>query len=238
MVNINGIFRLVMASLSLLAGTGCVKSTKPKPDLGDYHPPVALSDYCFFKPGTWWLYQDSISGAKDSVYVIAGNMQSYKTDNGEDYTGTFHRYYTKTKDGSGNIREYSVNDEGSIKTSKCCGGRYFCGVAWNKLPVQIVPDVNYAAYTYIFNSFDAGVTGGTGNGEQCWARGTLASIQINNMTFNNLVIFETSVNIPDNNNNLHPYRFKNFISKYVGVVKRIDLDSNRTWLLTSYHIAN
>lgn len=228
---------MAIIAACLLVLICCAKSSKP--DLGDYHPPLALSDYCYFKPGSWWLYQDSLSSTKDSVYVVAANISTYTVNkkDDEDYIGTFHRYYTKTVDGTGNIKEYEVNDEASIKTSKCCGGRYSCGVAWNKLPLTIVSTQNYAAYTYLFNSFDQGVVGGTGNGEQCWSRGTLSSIQINGMTFNNIVIFETSVNIPDNNN-LNPYRFKNFISKNIGVVKRIDLDSNRTWLLTSYHISD
>ncbi len=41
-------------------------------------------DYCFFKTGTWWVYQDSISGAYDTmrVYEDDKGLDSVKDNNG------------------------------------------------------------------------------------------------------------------------------------------------------------
>ncbi len=41
-------------------------------------------DYCFFKTGTWWVYQDSLSGAYDTmrVYEDDKGLDSVKDNNG------------------------------------------------------------------------------------------------------------------------------------------------------------
>jgi hypothetical protein len=111
-------------------------------------------------------------------------------------------------------------------------------VHWNRPPKQSQAGIYFGSYVYIFNVFTDGVTGGLSTSAQCWSRGTLSSIQINSSLYNNIVVFENSVNVSDLNWNVHAYRFKNFISKHIGAIKRVDLDSNRTWLLKSYYIAN
>ncbi len=55
-------------------------SCKPEPQVQPKEPvftaiPKEVKDYCVFKYGSYWIYQDSVSGAYDTVTV-----QSYKVD--------------------------------------------------------------------------------------------------------------------------------------------------------------
>lgn len=229
-------FTIVLICLAVFS---CVKKKDPpKPNYGNYTPAINLADYCFFKTGSYWVYQDSVSLKLDSVYVQNAYTQTYeiKESDGKDYIGTFHHYYMKTIDGIGDEREYDIYDEVAAETAKCCEGRYTCEVHWNRPTTATVTGQYFGNYTYMFNVFQNGITGGSGSGEQCWSRGTLTSLNVNSTTFNNIVIFENSTNVSDLNWNVHPYRFKNFISKNTGMVKRIDLDSNRTWKVKRYSI--
>lgn len=66
--------RLLTASVFLLI-TGLIACEKEPPIPPEPTPdvtPQAVYDYGFFKPGTYWVYEDSITGARDSVYVIYG----------------------------------------------------------------------------------------------------------------------------------------------------------------------
>jgi hypothetical protein len=221
------------------------KSTDPKTDYGVYSPTIALGEYCCFNKNSYWVYEDSISGKIDCTYVTSAQVTTYTvgSNSGKDYTGIFHYYNMFTKDGIGDIRQYEVHDEDAAQSADCCGGRYYCETHWNRPsgPVDSMggstPGIYFGSYTFMFNNFTNGTTGGSGYGEQCWSKGQLNSIKVNSISYTNSVIFENSVNITDQNWVVHPYRFKNFIVKNIGVVKRIDLDSNRTWLLKRYSVS-
>jgi len=219
----------------------CVKKVDPPvPNYGNYSPPVALWEYCYFKAGSYWVYQDSASLKLDCVYVSNASMQTYevKASDGKDYTGTFHYYYTKTYDGIGDWREYRIYDEDAAESAKCCQGRYYCETVWNRPPKNdSTPGIYFGTYTYVFNVFNNGVTGGrgfSGNfGEQCWSRGIIESMAVKSKTYANIVVFENQYK-GDYITGYMKFHTKNYLSKNIGLIKRIDMDSNRTWLLKNY----
>jgi len=218
---------------------GCVKKKQEAvPNYGIYSPPIVLADYCYFKTGSYWVYKDSVSGVIDCVYVKNAYVQTYDVleSANKGYTGTFHHYYVKTMDGIGDEREYDIYDEDAVQTAKCCGGRYNCQVHWNRPSTTTQAGHYYGSYTYVFNDFTPGITGGVGSGEQCWFKASVGTMTLNNMSFMNVVQFENSINVADINWSVHPYRFMNYISKGVGAIKRIDLDSNRVWKVKTYKI--
>mgnify|MGYP001548385849 CR=1 FL=1 len=89
--------RLVYIYFISLCLTACQKCKKkqPEPDPG-FNSAVStdLYDYAYFKPGTYWIYQDSISGILDSVYITFANKGTYTNGDAEVanglYRGTFN----------------------------------------------------------------------------------------------------------------------------------------------------
>lgn len=72
--------RLYILSILLLLLAISQYSCKPDPTVQPKEPvftplPQEVKDYCVFKYGSYWIYQDSISGALDTVTV-----QSYSID--------------------------------------------------------------------------------------------------------------------------------------------------------------
>jgi hypothetical protein len=230
--------------------TGCTKckekNKEPITDYGVYTPPIVLGDYCCFKKNSYWVYQDSASGKIDCTYVTNAQVTTYtvNANSGKDYTGVFHYYNMYTKDGIGDERQYEVYDEDAAQSASCCGGRYYCEVHWNRPAGPIdsmggsTPGVYFGSYTFMFNNFIDGTTGGSGIvgnfGSQCWSRGG-SQITINSMT-KEAKIFEILYK-GDFMTNYTNYHSRNYVVKNIGVVKRIDLDSNRTWFLKRYSVS-
>lgn len=237
---------ILFICICVTACNKCKKDKKPesKIDYGQYKPPINLADYCFFKQGSYWVYQDSISGAIDCTYVTSAYVTTYTVDAnaGKDYMGVFHYYNMFTKDGVGDERQFEVYDEDAAESAKCCNGRYFCEAHWNRPPKtdsngNITSGIYYGSYTFMFNDFNNGTTGGSSDADECWSRGITPQLTIFNITYSEVKIFENSKNIYDNNWNVHSYKFKNYFVKNIGIVKRIDIDSNRTWLLKNHYVS-
>ena len=238
---------LVYGIVSILF-VSCVrdkKTSEPKTDYGAYIPQISLGDYCYFKKNSYWVYQDSVSGKIDCTYVTSAQVTTYNVDanSGKDYTGTFHYFNMYTKDGIGDIRQFEIHDEDAVAGAKCCGGRYYCSAHWNRPPGPIdsmggsTPGIYFGSYTFMFNDFNDGATGGSGivgnYGSECWSRGK-SQITMNasdHVAVNFEILYKGD--FLTNNTNYHT---KNYLVKNIGVVKRIDLDSNRTWNLIRYSI--
>jgi len=54
---------LMFIIVSVLTVISCRKPTT-------YNMPQDLKDYCMFPVGSWWVYEDSISGEKDSIVLM------------------------------------------------------------------------------------------------------------------------------------------------------------------------
>ncbi|MBK6983444.1 MAG: hypothetical protein IPH32_01205 [Bacteroidetes bacterium] len=147
-----------------------------------------------------------------------------------------------TKDGKGDDRQYEIHDEDAAQTAKCCNSRYFCKAHWNrpsKLDTNgsVIAGIYFGAYTHIFNNFTNGVEGGGyGYMEKCTSKGEINLMTVNTFTFNNVAVFENHMNYSTNNWITKTYKYKNYISKNYGVIKRIDIDSNNVWLLKKYNV--
>jgi hypothetical protein len=67
-------------------------SSPPTPDI----TPQEVYDYGFFRPGTYWVYKDSVSGSIDSVYVIYGIKGADTVDLGQgDGMKAYEKYEVK-----------------------------------------------------------------------------------------------------------------------------------------------
>ena len=61
------LFIPLFVAACLLAMMGC----RDKDDLPTYYIPQDMKDYVMFPVGSYWIYEDSLTGAIDSVYLAA-----------------------------------------------------------------------------------------------------------------------------------------------------------------------
>lgn len=221
-------FILVLAiSICFISFFSCKKDTKTEPDTG-FNTPVNtdLYAYAYFKPGTYWVYQDSISGILDSVYVTNANKGTYTNGDAEVaqgyYRGTFswftcdaissydHYRYQNWMDQS-----YEVNNN----IPRVFRERYIMPGSGNKNGKTIhLAVVEQGTTLYI--SLD-----------QLVYDSYYSSLLIKSNTFlSTQKWINYSSNCDDDQNT------KYYIAKNIGIVRREQLDSNRNWNLIRYNI--
>jgi len=74
-----------------MAVASCRKN--PVPDV-NYPIPQEAMDYCYFKPGSYWVYEESTSHVLDSVYVTSAVQNFQDMLANPDYLGGHYWYYT------------------------------------------------------------------------------------------------------------------------------------------------
>ena len=225
----------------------CVKKKeRPVPDYGNYTPPINLADYCYFKTGSYWVYQDSVSGQLDSQYVYNSYIQTItiKPEDNYGYQGEFKHYTMFTYDKYKDERWYQIKDEDAAFDKMHNGKeRYECKVAWTRyatydsIGATLTPGIFYGNFTYIFNEFYNGPSRGSLTyGQQVWSRGVVDNMKVGNINYPNVAVFEDYINVDTGNWSSILNRFKKYHCKNIGLIKKIDIDSNRVWLLKRYNV--
>jgi hypothetical protein len=223
----NSGYIFIICIISNVIFWSCKKDKNPEPDPG-FSAPVNqdLYAYAYFKPGTYWVYQDSISGIIDSVYVTFANKGTYTNGDAEVaqglYRGTFSWFtcdaissYDHYKYQNWMDQSYEVN--GSAPTVN--RERYIMPGSGNKngetIHLAIVPIgqqlTSYPDYVY-YKAFYSNIT-------------------FNSKSFVNIQKWLNNKSMVDDKQNTNYY-----IAKNIGVVRREQLDSNRTWNLIRYNI--
>lgn len=209
--------------------TGCkqCKKKQPEPDKG-YSSPVNtdLYDYAYFKPGTYWVYQDSISGILDSVYIIYANNGVYTNGDTEVeqgyYRGTFywfkcdaissydHYKYENWMDQSWEVNGSVpvVNREKFIMPGSGFNFGQTIHTAITYIGKTLYVSLDHVTYQNYYNVFS-----------------------VKTQTFASTQKWTNYGSNCDDNQNTNYY-----IAKNIGIVRREQLDSNRTWNLIRYHI--
>src|SRR6185295_7587176 len=75
------IYRFLAFFMLSVYGCSCDKEGGG-PNNDNWTIPQEVKDYSLFKPGTYWIYEDSASGALDSVYVYDLQMGIDSTTSG------------------------------------------------------------------------------------------------------------------------------------------------------------
>ncbi len=217
---------VLFISICLTACQKCKKKT-PEPNHG-FSAPVNtdLYAYAYFKPGTYWVYQDSVSGILDSVYITFANKGTYTNGDAEVaqgyYRGTFSWFscdaissYDHYKYQNWMDQSYEVN--GSLPT--VTRSKYIMSgsgsnngetihLAIAPIGQQLTAYPDYVYYQFFYNN-----------------------ILIKDSSFNNVQRwFNKRSNIDDEQNTYY------YIAKNIGIVKKQQVDSNRVWNLIRYHI--
>ena len=104
----------------LLLQLSCCKREKPKDPITIEYKLGEIKDYMFFKRGTYWVYEHSITGQIDSQYVTSAAISRYTSKGREDYSKhitliqeTFNmRIRSNFKDGWGSVNYFNIYSNG------------------------------------------------------------------------------------------------------------------------------
>ncbi len=77
---------LTAISLPLLLLIGACKPDKPKDPITITYKLGEVKDYMVFKPGTYWVYQNDITGEIDSQWVTSSQVGEYSQKGTEEYS--------------------------------------------------------------------------------------------------------------------------------------------------------
>lgn len=221
--------RLVYILFISFCLTACQKCKKkqPEPD-PEFSSPVNtnLYDYAYFKLGTYWVYEDSISGILDSVYVTYANNGTYTNGDAEVAQGyprgTFnwfkcdmissydHYKYENWMDQSYEVISHTpvVKRVRIQMPNSASGGGTTINTAIVAIGTTLYVQLDYVTYLNFYSSFS--VKSHSFSSTQKW--------------------FNSNSNCDDDQNANY------YIGKNIGIIRREQLDSNRTWNLIRYNI--
>ena len=209
--------------------TGCQKCKKkqPEPDSG-FSSPVNtdLYAYAYFKPGTYWVYEDSISGILDSVYITYANNGTYTNGDAEVANGLYRGTFSWFKcDMISSYDHYKYQN-------------------WMDQSYEVISNIPVVKRVKI-QMPNSGTAGGTTINTAIVPIGKSLGVMLDYVTYQNYYnsfsvktqSFLSTQKWYNFNSNCDDDQNTNYyISKNVGIVRREQLDSNRTWNLIKYNI--
>ncbi len=202
----------------------CKEEETPPQDMG-FLPLGVVKDYFGFKPGTWWVYENTKTGAIDSQFVIEYVLDTiyqespYRKFNYESFYLKIFSHTTK------NIYQYYLFPLSAYVKD------------WEPI-YYIDREVNYyplvteycIPFIYPFNVKYQGPMP-----ENTLYFGSVDSIFINGKFYVNTCQFQTDVDGTFDKNNSHvPTMY--YYSQYYGLVKHQRLDNNESWELVNSNI--
>ncbi|MBC7861932.1 MAG: hypothetical protein IAF38_03100 [Bacteroidia bacterium] len=190
---------------------------------GTVYAPQDIKDLSYFKPGTYWIYKDSLSGQIDSVYVtdIAEGMEEVTADMNKGYTGNFEHFTIMMKSSLDTFNYFN----------------YFHGyyiIYGNYYPVfryKSSAAAGIGKTILLTRSFQAGATFTNDNTGQTICKGFFPSVICGDSTYQNVLKMKDTKNITENNDSTYYYHVA---SK--GIVKKQLLGQNKNWVLVRYNI--
>jgi hypothetical protein len=232
---------LIYLLLTLMGFPACRKekavgpgySSGPAPDLSwPLYIPNEMKAYVEFKPGTYWVYKDSISGQLDSVYVTYHNT-GFDTTTGHIFydwgvfewliteykssrTGYFYYTYVHTVHSGWYPDQYPFRHELFVEKTK--PGDYVGESKILEYPILVGNSMPAASNYPLPNDY-------------------LTTIQFYNAFYQDTSIFNAVVEVE--NNHYKPEGLsltKHFHAKDIGVVRKEVIDSNLVWKLIRYSI--
>lgn len=217
------VYLLILATCFFLLNpfSSCRKEI-PLPDRTPHYAPQELKDYCYFLPGTYWIYKDSATGTEDSVYVVAAaNGIDTVYDSEGKLQGIFEWFTVQTVSSyDGYNYDYnfsaswsSVHGDFIFRIKSKPGGDYGNTICF--LMPLVIGTSKYSIYS------DGIIT----------LTGIYNSINVNGNYFYEIIEFNDSKNSTENNENTLFY-----FSKKKGIIKKKLLTNPNTWELVRYNI--
>jgi hypothetical protein len=219
-------FLLMIITIGLYS---CVEQQASQPN---YFVPIPqnLLDYGYFKTGTYWIYEDSVSHAIDSLYVVY-DENTYGTISPQDrlnYTGKFGfcESYTNGSDPREMSSCFSIDmnfgfDRKGIPYKPHTGTIQRRVGPGTTLLMQDGASPGYSIPNWAFESTASFIT----------FSGVYDSIKVLNTYYKNVLLYYDSKNQSEMSN-----RTKTFLGKNIGIVRKELLDSNQVWNLKRFHV--
>lgn len=184
--------------------------------------PEEMKRYIAFKPGSYWIYQDSATGKTDSVYV---DYYFFKRDTGWEVTNQYQIDYdacelrtVSSYDGYFYDYEISTRQSGisnhrhKMFREKLKFGDY---VGWTACFEYPFVDGNKL---YVYNDIIITIK-------------HMDSFTHNNMIYRNVSIVSNTENYTE-----FQSRTITYFGENVGVIRKVNIDSNNVWNLIKYQI--
>jgi hypothetical protein len=217
------IFTLVFSFVS----TSCKDKNKPQVSTCQQNPSACESvltakSFFLFNDGSWWVYEEENTGARDSVYVTESintsgydfDMRVYST-----YQDYFYHYYPFfPTEHNGCSPSAPVNQKCLYITRSKGKPGDFVGDAYCFF-------VNYKVndFTYVFNVYY--------ENNKIIVKDIWDTYTLNNLNFDKTVKIHELNSYEEGQQPTNHYYSKN-----VGLIRKELLDSNQVWNLVSYHI--
>jgi len=211
----------LFSSLALLIMLSCKKDNANTPNY-DISIPQEVYDYAYFKKGSYWVYEDSATHVLDSIYVTKDSSGTWKVlkESGLGYTGSFG-WFTNDMHSSYSGWDYRVWISQIWAIGKSQSRTYI---------ERSKPSVPTVTNLYFNNKFTAGYKEQHQYGLYTFWYSYNKYIVLND-TFDNTICVQSDKNAAESMNNTYYY-----ISKRVGIIKKVLVDSQRVWNLKRYHI--
>jgi hypothetical protein len=211
--------------LTSVCSVACKKEPGPGTDPEDHLIPAGMKAYWDFKEGSWWAYQDSVSGIIDTVEVV-------------EYTNnTF--YGILTHSGRSALCErleiltYNTNDQ--------YYNRYSINTARSS--------VEGPEYNVVFRSKFGGPSGGSEGGTKCFvypkivglatylSNGVFTDTIVLKNVYDSLWAYSDVVQINQNYSMVDDYQHtRTYWAANVGIIKQVFVESAVIKTLVDYHI--
>ena len=205
------VFYLLAAVAALIYGC-----KKKEPDNSYYNLEEAKA-YTYFKTGTYWIYQDSISGVEDCVFVT-DNLLTKDTSEGKIYD----YYFTETYNTYNNTKNtYWMHQSWAIQ--------YKDIPVWRttKRPNESVTQTNLLVYPFVVNKTYYPYT----NVGYIMLKEIISIGNFSGSSFNNIVKFYDSGNSTDYGSETNYY-----IARNIGIIRKEIIDSVQVWNISRYNI--
>lgn len=211
------------AALLFLVLFSCKKDEALVKDYGLVSVPKDIADWTRFRPGSYWIYKDSISGILDSVYVssIFEKTEEITKEMNKGYTGKFEMYTVTMSSSLDTFNYYNYYSSVYVLFGNYYPVFRLKGTATSLLGKTILLTRHTQAGKTLIND----------NQGKCISKGIHPQLVCGDSLYTQALEIFDEKNVTENNDST---RFFHVPKK--GIVKKIIPAQNKKWMLIRYHI--
>lgn len=221
---------LLVAFLSFFA-IALVTCRKPDPDpepceCGEVNTVDELREWAYFKAGTYWIYEEETTGARDTFTVV--NSHDFITPD-----GYVQFDYETTRSSDGYFYWFWFNESWSV--DDCNNGCCSCRRLW--CSKYISGDFDGEDFLLTFPTFTGSYAYQLTFDGKVEVEGYYSSFSVQGLEFQNVVVQRNDDCVMEQGPGVYDYyRTRIFFAKSIGIIRKEISESNRIWNLVEYNI--